>query len=216
MSDAKANIVQQLAELQWSRVAVGGLVLTILYWAALFDDGSQLIAQTTAARQEQAQKEKELQDAKTELANADQFELKVKEMASQFEKIVEFMPENMSIADLTAIATEQASRAGLKLMKTEPNSSSQAGSEQAGFYTTTKLNITLEGGFSEIATFLSNVTKIPRLLTFQNLELASTAEADPERPKLIVTGTLVGYKYSRPKSQTDPTQAQGAQGSVQQ
>lgn len=215
MSDAKANIVQQLAELQWSRVAVGGLVLTILYWAALFDDGSQLIAQTTAARQEQAQKEKELQDAKTELANADQFELKVKEMASQFEKIVEFMPENMSTADLTAIATEQASRAGLKLMKTEPNTSMASG-EQPSFYTTTKLNITLEGGFSEIASFLSNVTKIPRLLTFQNLELASTAEADPERPRLVVTGTLVGYKYSRPKPQMDPTQAQGAQGSVQQ
>ncbi len=185
--------VAQLANLSWGKVFLGMLLAGGVYWAALYDDGSTLQSQYAIASQELADAEKQLKKTKEAVANADRFEREVRDTIEQFTKIVEFMPEKASTAEMVTLVTDLAAKSGAKLTKTEP----RAGSEKADFYEMYRLNLALEGSFSQIVMFLSYLSRVPRLMTFDKVEMLGERVGDQEVAKLIFNGTLVNYRYTK-------------------
>jgi Tfp pilus assembly protein PilO len=198
--------IAQLANLSWGKVFLGMLVAGGVYWAALYDDGSTLQSQYAIASQELADAEKQLKKTKEAVANADKFEREVRDTIEQFTKIVEFMPERASTAEMVTLVTDLAAKSGAKLTKTEP----RPGSEKADFYEMYRLNLALEGSFSQIVMFLSYLSRVPRLMTFDKVELTGERTGEQEVAKLAFTGTLVNYRYTKTiKVIDDKTNAAG-------
>lgn len=184
------NLVVKLGDLPWSKVAVVGLLVMGLYYILLFDDGSVAEGRRNAANQQLAEAQRQLQDTKKALEDAQRFEQEVKRNKEQFARIVEYMPVEMSVASLTSLISRQAALAGVKVAKLEP----QSERKKVEFYEITRIDLSLEGNFSQLLTFLSNLSKQPQLLTFEEVEIESKT-GEPDAPVLTFTGKMSGFRY---------------------
>ena len=199
------KILYQLADLPWSRVFMIGIAMLAIYYFSMYDDGGALVSRLRQSSQRLAEAENKLKETKIATANADRFESEVKLTLEQFDHITDFMPEKTNTADLTTMINDLAKQVGVRVTKTEPSSSI----ERADFYETAKISATLEGSFSQLVKFLSEVSKRKRMYTFDHIELATTQGTDPAAPKLTFNAVLVGYRYLH----VAKTDAQGATGS---
>lgn len=187
------QLISHLGELPWPKVAVYGFIAVLLYYFLLYDDGTALRNRFTATTAQLAQAQKGLDETRKAMEDADKFEREVKLTAQQFERIRDFMPEDLNAASLTEIILHQASMAGAKVLKLEP----KQGDERVDFYEMTRVQVSLEGSYAQLVTFLSYLSRVPKLLTFDTVKITRQG-GDPETPKLKFVGTLVGYRYVKP------------------
>lgn len=187
------KIVVQIAKISWSKVFLFGLIAGGLYWIVGFNDGKDLQTELANTKQQLIEAQKQLAATKEAVASADNFEREVKDTVDQFNRVVpELMPDKMSTADLMTIASDVSNKSGVKLVKTEP----RPGVDKTDFYDTTRIAISLEGNFSQIVMFLSNLSRIPKLMTFDHVDVGyAEGNTDLESPRLILNGIMVGYKY---------------------
>jgi len=186
----------QLAELQWSKVIGIGVVLGVLYYFMLYDDGSSVQASIKAAKDQLAITNKQLSQTEKAIADANRFEKEVKSLTEQFQKITEFMPPTIGAAELSSIINQQAQAAGVH-PKIEPKGEDKPN----GFYQTSKVDLQIEGTYAQIVTFLSNLSRVPRLMTFDKVQLNQASGGGP----LVFSGTLIAYRYLK-----ETPDAQGA------
>ncbi len=191
----------QLADLDWVKVLGIGAALAVLYYFLLFDNGGNLESQIKTAKDQLASANTQLQQTQRAMEDANRFEKEVQATARQFEKITQYMPQTIGAAELTAIINQQAQASGVR-PKIEP----KGDDAPTGFYQTSKVELQLDGTFGQIVTFLSYLSRVPRLLTFDKVELKQ-----PEGAGLLTfSGTLVAYRYL--KDAPDPNAAKPAVG----
>lgn len=181
----------QIADVSWVNVIVLSVLLGALYYFTSGDESTALMEKKDALVQQLSTSQTTLDETKKAVANADRFEMDVKSLARKFENIVNYMPETMSSSEMTSIINSQAQIAGAIVKKIDPKS----GEDKVDFFAVTKVNLTLEGTYAQIATFLSLLSKVPKLLIFEKSELVVLNGGDPESPRLTFVGTLQGYRY---------------------
>jgi Tfp pilus assembly protein PilO len=200
----QTKLIVGLGEASWSKILVIGLLLAGLYYLAMYDNGAALRAALESSTHQLADTTKKLRETKKALDDAARFEKDVIAQEQNFKKVTEFMPADINAAELNQILTRQATLAGVKIMKLDP----QAGDQRIDFYEMTRMKVVVQGSFAQILSFMSNLTKVPKLLTFDDLELAMIPAGDPEQPKINGTGTLVAYRYI-PEAAPEKTAAPG-------
>jgi Tfp pilus assembly protein PilO len=211
---SQAKYVAQIGESSWAKVVIAGLLLAGLYYAAPFDDGTSLRERFENARGRLADSERQLANTKKAMEDAGRFEEEVKTLARQFQRVTDFMPENLDTAELTQIITKQVTTAGAKVTRLEP----KPGIETVEFYEMTRINLSIQGTFAQVATFLANLSKVSKLLTFDSTEITLAQSPDPEHPRVNFSGVMVGYRYKKaadaPAASNGQAPVAGAAGGV--
>lgn len=200
------QLIVALAALSWGRTLMAGGFVAAIYFFGFFNDAGSIRAASDRSRKEIQDIESQLKSTRDAIAHADRFEQEVKMTVDQFSKISEYMPEKLSTAELTTFLAEISSKAGMRLLKTQP----RPGSDKTSYYETSKLGFSLEGTYSQVVTFLSFISQAPRFLTFDRIEITPVAGSDPEAPKLVFNAVVVGYRYLPPKPEATPVKAGGA------
>lgn len=199
------QLLSPIIEATWRTAFLLAVAVSAVYWFMVFDDGSHLQEELSNLSNARAQADKDLQTTKEAMRDADRFDQEVRVAVDQFNHIVDFMPTRLTSADLMGIISEVSKKSGTAIVKTEPRNMDQGGSaSKEDFYDTTKIAVSLQGTFAQIETFLSNLSKNPRLITFDNsvLELMPTAGLS-KTPKLEFSAVLSGYRYTRDLSKKD-------------
>jgi Tfp pilus assembly protein PilO len=189
----------QLGDLPWSRVFIGGLVALALMYFLVYDDGSKLTAAYQASKNKAVDAERVLRQTQKAMEDADRFEKEVLDLGKQFERIYEYMPEKLNSADLETIVSEQVKNSNVTLIQMTPNRTEQ----KFGFYETAKIDFDLEGSFAQIVTFLSFVSRVPRLLTFDSMDLRFDHSVG-EQSRLKFRATMTGYRYLKNDAAAKP------------
>lgn len=191
--------ILQLGEMTWSKVVFGGLIVGGLYWSLWYNDGSQLTTAIEALTNQLGESERQLRDTKEAMANAEKFEKAVRQNEMQFEKVLEYLPQETNANELTRLINQQAQMSGSRVTETKPRDAI----EKKDFYEMTKIDFSLQGGFPQVVLFLSSLSKVQKLLTFDKLVLKQSDRgggADSlEAPKVELRGVLVGYRYLKEK-----------------
>lgn len=195
--------ILQLGELTWSKVIVGGLVAAGIYWGLYYDDGSSLEAAITALNTQYTASERQLRETKEAMADAEKFEKAVRQNEVQFDKVLEYLPSDINTNEMTRLVNQQAQLAGPRVVTTTAIETI----EKKSFYEMTRLDFALSGTFSQVVLFLSSLSKIQRLLTFDKIKLKIDAGPAGESPQVELSGILVAYRYL--KDTADPAAATG-------
>lgn len=187
--------ILQIAEMTWSKVIASGMVAAVLYWSLYYDDGAALENSIQALHTQYSEAEKNLQETRQAMADTEKFEKEVRNNEIQFEKVLEYLPQEMNSNELTRMINEIVAQTGTRLLETKP----QLNVERKDFYEITRIDLNIEGRFVGVVTFLSALSRVPKLLTFDQIEVkvnpaASTNSLD-EAPNVELSGTLVGYRY---------------------
>lgn len=203
----------ELGELGWPKVMLIGLALLAAYYFGAFDDGTRLGTRIRQERERFNEAEQVMRRTKAAFSDADRYQREVESMIEQYKQIVSFMPEKMNAAELTSTIGDLAAQSNVVLKSTSPGTAVAKSStnNKREIFETLRIAFSVEAPYSQILSFLSNVSRVPRILTFDKLELTMTDRMQGESPILVMNATLVGYRYVKP-AETPPQQQPAAGG----
>ena len=144
---------------------------------------------------------------KKELALKDDFKIKAKqaaklelykeqlaEMNATFGALLRQLPEKTDVESLLVDVSQTGLAAGLEVNKFKPSEE-----EKKGFYAELPIALKVIGSFHQMATFISGIAALPRIVTISNmkLELAKKDANDKTKSddKLQMSAVAKTYRY---------------------
>src|SRR5690606_22522208 len=162
---------------------VFGLILGGGYWFFIKDQYAQL---DRVVQQEQELKQKYEQKA-YQVANLDVFKAQMIEMEETFGALVRQLPSETEVPGLLEDITNTALGNGLSLqeVKLQPE-------QRRDFYSELPINIKVAGSYHELASFVSSVASLPRIVTLHDLTIKPIGVDGEQLDMQVVART---YRY---------------------
>jgi type IV pilus assembly protein PilO len=138
-------------------------------------------------------KEVELKNIfKVKAKRAAQLELykeQLAELEASFGALLRQLPETTEVESLLVDVSQTGLAAGLEVKKFRPSAE-----EKKGFYAELPITLEVSGSFHQLATFISGLAALPRIVTISNMKLGSNKK-NPTSGKLSMTATAKTYRY---------------------
>ena len=192
------NLVEELQSLdvndigRWPlifRAAVIAIVFVLvvgfgIYFFILEDKAPQL----TNAELEEQNLRTSFENKQRKAANYDAYKAQLKQMEQSFGTMLRQLPGETEIPSLIVDVSQTGLAAGLqeKLFQPQPEI-------QRDFYAEKPIKIVLSGGYHEIATFVSGVAALPRIVTLHDISI--TPESQNAYDQLQIEVTAKTYRY---------------------
>lgn len=161
------------------------LVLVLGYNFHLKD----LQAQLDTKRAEEASLKQQFADKAFKAANLEAYKEQMKEMETSFGALLRQLPGDTEVPGLLEDITRTGLGSGLEFeeIKLLPESAQQ-------FYIELPIQISVVGGYHDLATFVSGVAGLPRIVTLHDFDLAPVSPQGA--PKLRLSILAKTYRYS--------------------
>jgi Tfp pilus assembly protein PilO len=195
------RIIAQIAEASWLKVILSGCALAAFYYYGSFNDGHGLREQYTAAIGQLKDAETKLVNTKKVMGDLERFKVELKVLTEKIDGVSEFMPETTDATSLEQMVTKNAVTAGARVTKVDPLNNDI----RVDFFETTRINISVQGSFTQIVSFLSNLSKVRKLVTFDDAEITVVPGGASDNPKIKFVGVIVGYRYKGLDPAANPT-----------
>jgi len=192
------NVVEELQNLdvndvgRWPvafRAAVIAIVFVVVvglgvYWFILEDKLPQL------EREQETEETLRItfENKQKKAANYDAYRAQLDQMEQSFGTMLRQLPGETEIPSLIVDVSQTGLAAGLqeKLFAPQPE-------VRKDFYAEKPIQITLSGGYHEIANFVSGVAALPRIVTLHDINI--TPEASDSFDRLTLAVTAKTYRY---------------------
>jgi len=175
-------------------MAIKGGVFAFLFIAIIaagiyFDTTEQLrILESHEGKETELKEEfrvKADQAAKLEL-----YKEQLAEMEASFGALLRQLPETTEVESLLVDVSQTALAAGLEIKKFKPSNE-----EKKGFYAELPIALEVTGSFHQLATFISGIAALPRIVTISEMKLQPFSSKDPNDGKLSMAATAKTYRY---------------------
>ncbi|UDL04409.1 type 4a pilus biogenesis protein PilO [Marinobacter sp. CA1] len=163
---------------------VFGLILGGGYWFFVKDQYSRL-DQVVA---KEAELKQQYESKAYKVANLQIFKNQMEEMEETFSALVQQLPSDTEVPGLLEDITNTALGSGLSLQEVKLQSE-----RQRDFYAELPINIRVSGTYHELATFVSSVAALPRIVTLHDLTIQPVG-GDGEELAMQVTARTYRYR----------------------
>ncbi len=182
--------IAQLAELPWQKVMGVALGACVLYYFLFFDNGSAIDGAIAASQQQLIEEQSLLKKTEEKMKDLEAFREELNNQEAQVREVMNFLPKQLNVSELTSMVQERATQAGMRVAKTEIDSKVV----RIDFYEAIRMKAEMVGTFAQVTKFLSLLSKLPRLVTVENIEL-NMIGASNDATRLKFTTTLVGFRF---------------------
>ena len=161
-----------------------GLIAGGGYWFFIKDQYAQL---EQVERSEQELRKK-YEEKAYQVANLEVFKAQMAEMEETFGALVRQLPSETEVPGLLEDITNTALGNGLALQEValQPE-------QRRDFYSELPINIRVSGSYHELASFVSSVASLPRIVTLHDLTIKPTG-GDGERLDMLVVARKYRYR----------------------
>lgn len=163
---------------------VFGLILGGGYWFFVKDQYARL---ERVEREEQQLRER-YESKAYQAANLEVFKAQMAEMEDTFGALVRQLPSETEVPGLLEDITNTARGSGLDLKEVKLQ-----GERQRDFYSELPINIRVTGSYHELASFVSSVAGLPRIVTLHDLRIVPIG-GDGERLDMQVLARTYRYR----------------------
>ncbi|MBD3640198.1 MAG: type 4a pilus biogenesis protein PilO [Marinobacter sp.] len=162
---------------------VFGLIVGGGYWFFVKDQYAQL----ERVQKTEQELRKKYEEKAYQVANLDVFKAQMAEMEETFGALVRQLPSETEVPGLLEDITNTALGSGLSLqeIKLQPE-------QQRDFYAELPINIRVAGTYHELASFVSSVASLPRIVTLHDLTIKPTGGDGEQLDMQVVART---YRY---------------------
>ncbi|WP_412537123.1 type 4a pilus biogenesis protein PilO [Marinobacter sp. MIT932201] len=161
-----------------------GLIAGGGYWFFIKDQYAQL---ERVERTEQDLR-KTYEEKAYQVANLEVFKAQMAEMEETFGALVRQLPSETEVPGLLEDITNTALGNGLALQEVKLQSE-----QRRDFYSELPINIRVSGSYHELASFVSSVASLPRIVTLHDLTIKPTG-GDGERLDMQVVARTYRYR----------------------
>ena len=160
-----------------------GLIMGGGYWFFIKDQYVQL------DRVEKTEQDlrKKYEEKAYQVANLEVFKAQMVEMEETFGALVRQLPSETEVPGLLEDITNTALGSGLALQEVKLQAE-----QKRDFYSELPINIRVSGSYHELATFVSSVASLPRIVTLHDLTIKPTGGDGEQLDMQVVART---YRY---------------------
>jgi len=155
-----------------------------VYWFVVEDRAPQL----KNAQNEEQNLRVSFESKQRKAANYDAYRAQLRQMEQSFGTMLRQLPGETEIPSLIVDISQTGLAAGLQERLFQPQAEIPR-----DFYAEKPIKIVLSGGYHEIATFVSGVAALPRIVTLHDISI--TPESDDSYDRLILETTAKTYRY---------------------
>jgi type IV pilus assembly protein PilO len=175
-------------------MAIKGGVFAFLFIAIIaagiyFDTTEQLRILESHEGKETELKE-EFRAKADQAAKLELYKEQLAEMEASFGALLRQLPETTEVESLLVDVSQTALAAGLEIKKFKPSNE-----EKKGFYAELPIALEVTGSFHQLATFISGIAALPRIVTISEMKLQPFSSKDPNDGKLSMAATAKTYRY---------------------
>ncbi|HEV8077013.1 MAG TPA: type 4a pilus biogenesis protein PilO [Marinobacter sp.] len=162
---------------------VFGLIMGVGYWFFIKDQFAQL----DRVKSTELELRQNYENKAYQVANLSVFKAQMVEMEQTFGALVRQLPSETEVPGLLEDITNTALGSGLALqeVKLQPE-------QKRDFYSELPINIRVSGSYHELATFVSSVASLPRIVTLHDLTIKPTGADNDQLDMQVVART---YRY---------------------
>lgn len=169
--------------------ALSGILLSV-FSAYYFGLGVQEYKdRTEAAKYQLETNQKKLKETLDSTQNKAKFQEETEKIAQTFRMALDYLPKELDTQDILSKVYREARASGIELINFKPRSS-----RIQEFYEELPMDIQTRGTYSQLLTFLSNVSRIPRIINIKNIDIGNPQFKEGV-PYMQLSGTLAGYRY---------------------
>ncbi|MCB0350937.1 MAG: type 4a pilus biogenesis protein PilO [Bdellovibrionales bacterium] len=193
---------EKLQNLTFGKALLIGIAIAGTYWLSMYDDGVVKETQIKTIEAEITEQVKEIESINKAIADAERFQQKMNELGAEMERVLLAMPAQLTGLDLMSIISNEAKSVGAEINRInssdKPNGQNSA-SDQSTFYEPVLVEVDIAGTYNQMMLFLSNLTRLDKIITTQRIELKLSPDSSPMSPKINMKANLLAYRYL-PKS----------------
>ncbi len=168
-----------------SGVLVAVLMLALGYFFFIQD----MEAQLDAARNTEATLKEQFTNKAFQAANLDPYKIQMLEMENTFGALLRQLPSDTEVPGLLEDITRTGLGSGLDFeeIKLLPEAAQQ-------FYIELPIQITVVGAYHDLATFVSGVASLPRIVTLHDFDIKPLEGASPGKLRMSILAKT--YRYN--------------------
>ncbi len=141
---------------------------------------------------------KELETKAHRAAQLELYKEQLAEMEVSYGALLRQLPETTEVESLLVDVSQTALAAGLEVKKFKPSTE-----EKKGFYAELPIALEVTGSYHQLATFISGIAALPRIVTIGNMKLKpfdKKRDSDTS-DKLSMSATAKTYRYLQENEQ---------------
>jgi type IV pilus assembly protein PilO len=167
------------------------LFVAIIAAGIYFDTQNQLKELERFERKEVELKE-EFKVKADQAAKLELYKEQLAEMEASFGALLRQLPETTEVESLLVDVSQTGLAAGLEVKKFKPSAE-----EKKGFYAELPIALEVSGSFHQLATFISGIAALPRIVTISDMKLEPFDKKDEISTggKLSMSATAKTYRY---------------------
>lgn len=169
---------------------ISGLLLSVLVLVAGYKFHLEDIElQLDKQRAEELTLREQFSTKAYQAANLEAYREQMKEMEVSFGALLRQLPSDTEVPGLLEDITRTGLASGLEFseIKLLPEVQQQ-------FYIELPIQIVVEGGYHDLATFVSGVSSLPRIVTLHDFEVQPVSKGEPSRLRMSVLAKT--YRYN--------------------
>jgi type IV pilus assembly protein PilO len=176
--------LEQLSKVQ--RIAIWAGLLILLIGAFIYFSYLPKLKQIDKLKTNLSKIEKELEVAKNNARQLNDFRKKMQDAEKQFRIVMRALPEKEEIPTLLTGISKAGKDAGLNFILFQPTPE-----EKKDFYAEIPVAMKVTGDYHGVATFFENTSMLNRIVNIRNINM----KPDKESNNLTTTCTAVTYKF---------------------
>lgn len=186
------ELLEKLAIIPLQNILGAGLVLGGLYYFMMYDDGSAIRGQIQQAQQTLEQERTKNADYKKTLEEKKRLESQLRDLGSKLIELSQKLPSELPTIELSKTIDQVAIETGVKIKSKKPGDSSKLDIVEE-----VPIEITLDGSYSELGTFIFKISKLDRVTRVKSFKI--DVGEDKGAKKLRFEGTIAGYRMLEEK-----------------
>ena len=175
------------------------IVVTLIILGGLYFDTQKQINSLKTIEKKETNLKAEFELKADQAAKLDLYKDQLAEMQASFQAILRQLPERTDVESLLVDVSQTALANGLEIKKFQPSAE-----EKKGFYAELPIALEVTGSYHDLASFISGVAALPRIVTMHNLKL-ERKPADDKRSsgaeKLQMMAMAKTYRYLKEDDQ---------------
>lgn len=176
--------IEQLSKIQ--RIAIWAGLLILLIGAFVYFSYLPKLKQMDKLKAELTKIEKELEVAKNNARQLNDYRKKMQDAEEQFKIVMRALPEKEEIPTLLTGISKAGTDSGLNFILFQPKKD-----EIKDFYAEIPVAMTVTGDYHGVATFFESVAGLNRIVNIRNIDM----KPDKESNNLTTTCMAVTYKF---------------------
>lgn len=179
-----------LNRLEITQAFLIGLVLTVMYYFLMFDNGQAILQQVDDLKKQYQSQQVTLKKIKKALEDKRRFEQEAEEINTNLEAFLRYFPSESDQNKLMKEVSQSAEVHQVTVLSLKPVDRAP----EFPSYPETAFSFEVEGTFNQIMGFISNLTQLKRAIDFKKTEIRTSNSG--QDPILKFTSTLVIFGRS--------------------